>query len=413
MSVSFQTATLPNGLRLVAETDPEAHTSACGFFVRTGARDEESALMGVSHFLEHMMFKGTESLSADDVNRRFDQMGANYNAFTTHELTAFHAHVLPEYFGQGLELLAHILRPALRQEDFDSEKNVILEEIAMYEDVPFWRLYDRVMERYYMTHPLAHQVLGTKASVGSLTRDQMRTYFESRYSADNTILSITGNVDFARAVDEASRLCGGWQTTRPVRQHRPRPEVADDFMLDDEKANQHYFLSVAPAPSSQDRMRYAAEMLAHLVGDSEGSLLYWALIDTGLAESAQVGYDARDGLGEYYAFAACTTENAGRVESILRDILHTGLQRVTPDDLARVRSKIATAVTLAGERPAGRMRRLGRHFCYHADYLTLEDELARIEAVRMEDLHALVSLYPLSPRVIGRLRPVAPARTVR
>ena len=128
--------TLPNGLEIVAECNAAAYSTALGFFVRTGSRDENDAMAGVSHFLEHMAFKGTPSRSADDVNREFDEMGAHYNAFTNEENTVFYAAVLPEHQDRAVELLADILRPSLREDDFDTEKQVILEEIQMYEDQP-------------------------------------------------------------------------------------------------------------------------------------------------------------------------------------------------------------------------------------------------------------------------------------
>src|SRR5882724_3919279 len=131
-TISFQQHRLPNGLTIIAEVDPAAHSAAAGFFVKTGARDEATPVMGVSHFLEHMMFKGTEDLTAEELNRRFDEIGARNNAFTSNEMTCFHAHVLPEYLGQGLDLLGRMMRPALKPTDFDTEKGVILEEIAMY-----------------------------------------------------------------------------------------------------------------------------------------------------------------------------------------------------------------------------------------------------------------------------------------
>jgi len=155
MPVEFKQATLDNGLTIIAETDPAAHTASCGFFVKTGARDEASAVMGVSHFLEHMMFKGTERRTPDDVNREFDEIGARYNAFTSAEMTAFHAQVLPEALPQATDILADILRPALRESDFTDEKGVILEEIAMYKDEPFWTLYEELTARRYGAHPLA------------------------------------------------------------------------------------------------------------------------------------------------------------------------------------------------------------------------------------------------------------------
>ena len=144
MSVTFRKTTLDNGLTIIAEVDPNAYTTAAGFWISTGARDEEPSQMGVSHFLEHMMFKGSDNRSAEQVNRDFDDLGAINNAFTSAEMTAYWIHLLPEHLGRGISVLADILRPALRQSDFDSEKQVILEEIAMYEDQPFWVLYEPV-----------------------------------------------------------------------------------------------------------------------------------------------------------------------------------------------------------------------------------------------------------------------------
>ena len=206
MPVEFKHAVLDNGLDIIAEVDRDAHTAAVGVFVKTGARDEDGDVMGVSHFLEHMMFKGTARRSADDVNIEFDEIGANYNAFTAHEMTAFWAHILPEYLDRAEDVLTDILRPALRQEDFDQEKSVILEEIAMYADQPFWVLYEKAMESYYRDHPLRHRVLGTNETISNLTREQMKAYFDQRYSADNTVICFGGRSRFrsARRFDRAA-----------------------------------------------------------------------------------------------------------------------------------------------------------------------------------------------------------------
>ncbi|MFN5497123.1 MAG: M16 family metallopeptidase, partial [bacterium] len=207
-ALQHRTARLPNGLEIQAEIDPDAHTAALGFFVKTGARDEPTELMGVSHFLEHMLFKGSDRRTAEDVNRDFDEIGASQNAFTTNELTAYHAHVLPERLPAALDILSDILRPALRDKDFDEEKGVIIEEIAMYADQPFWVGYEAMMERLYADHPLAHRVLGTADTVRALSREQMARYFASRYSADNTVLVAAGRLDFDAFVADATRLCG-------------------------------------------------------------------------------------------------------------------------------------------------------------------------------------------------------------
>ena len=222
MSFEFKHAVLENGLTVIAECSPLAHTAAVGFFVRTGARDEPRELMGVSHYLEHMVFKGTARRSADQVNRDFDRIGANHNAFTTAELTAFHAHVLPEHLDDATGILADILRPSLRQADFDEEKGVILEEIAMYDDNPFWRLWEHASERFFGAHPMGHRVLGTRETIKALTRDQMQAYFDDRYGASSTVVCAAGAVDFDALVATLRRECGSWKPGNHARQHPPK-----------------------------------------------------------------------------------------------------------------------------------------------------------------------------------------------
>src|SRR5438045_4124624 len=208
----FHTHRLPNGLQLIGETSPSARSAALGFFVRTGSRDEAPDVSGVSHFLEHMMFKGTPRRTALEVNLDFDRIGASYNAYTSEENTVYYAALLPEYLPRGIDILADILRPSLRQEDFDMEKKVILEEIDMYEDQPGSVAWDRARRLYYGPHPLGNSVLGTKESVTALTRDQMQNYFTRRYAANNIVVSAAGNYDWDAFGRLASDACSGWNT---------------------------------------------------------------------------------------------------------------------------------------------------------------------------------------------------------
>src|SRR5580692_8551311 len=187
--MKFHSATLPNGLQIIAESNPDAHSFAAGFYVNTGSRDELPALNGVSHFLEHMMFKGSSKYSWEDVNRIFDEMGAQYNAYTSQENTAYFANVLPEFSERAVEHLSHLLRPAIRQEDFDTEKKVILEEIAMYLDEPGHRIYEKLMATHFAGHPLAMSVLGSAQAIKNLKRNEMTEYFHKRYRPGNTILA--------------------------------------------------------------------------------------------------------------------------------------------------------------------------------------------------------------------------------
>ena len=157
-----------------------------------------------------MMFKGSEKYSWEDVNRIFDEMGARYNAFTSQEMTAYYANVLPEFTERALEHLSHLLRPAIRVEDFTTEKNVILEEIAMYLDDPGHRLYEELMAAHFGRHPLSMSVLGSADSIRALQQPQMARYFAQRYGPGNMVLVATGKMDFAQIVALAEKYCGAW-----------------------------------------------------------------------------------------------------------------------------------------------------------------------------------------------------------
>ncbi|MEM8834847.1 MAG: pitrilysin family protein [Planctomycetota bacterium] len=405
MPVTFKQAELGNGLTIIGEVDPDAHTAACGFFVRTGARDEDPAVMGVSHFLEHMMFKGTESRSADDVNRGFDEIGASYNAYTSNELTCFYASTLPEHIETGAEILSDILRPSLRGEDFDTEKGVILEEIAMYKDNPFWVLYEKAMEVYYGAHPLAHRVLGTDDTIKALQRDQMQAYFDNRYSADNTTVALSGNLDFDAMIDRFNTWCGSWARTGAERSGLKPTATDTAFDLQDENVNRGYWLMITPAPAMEDERRYAAMLLAKLLGDPGNSRLHWALVEPGTAEETIAAYDPRDGTGDYLVYASGEPDRLATIGQTINAEINGLIDAITDDDLERLRNKLATSVVLAGERPGGRMQRLGRQWTYLRGYMTLEEELERINAITLKDLRELTEAFPFTPRTIGTMTP--------
>src|SRR5437588_7819653 len=208
----FRHQTLPNHLQIIGETSPSARSVALGFFVRTGSRDETRDVSGVTHFLEHMVFKGTPRRTALDVNLDFDRIGANYNAFTSEENTVFYAAILPEYLPQAVDILADILRPSLRNEDFDMEKKVIIEEIGMYDDQPMMAAYDRPKRIYFDKHPLGNTILGTKESVSALTRDQMQAYFERRYVAPNITVVAAGHFEWKELTTLVAKRCGRWNS---------------------------------------------------------------------------------------------------------------------------------------------------------------------------------------------------------
>ena len=390
---------------MVAETNDEAHTGAVGFFVKTGSRDEERSVMGVSHFLEHMMFKGTARRTAEDVNREFDEMGANYNAYTSQEATVYHAQVLPEFLSRAVDLIGDMLRPALRSEDFDMEKKVILEEIGMYEDRPQWRLQDTIIETHFERHPLGHRVLGTVESIKGLGVEQMRSYFGHRYSPDNTTVGAAGRLDFDRLVEDIGAIAGSWKPTGAERRYEEPVARASEKSIVDDRVNRHYIAMLCPAPAAQDDRRYAAGILSDVLGDAEGSRLYWALVDPGLADEADFSHFTQDRVGSYFTFASCDPDRSERVERTLLETIDQYGGSIDPDEIERAKNKIATHATLQGESPGGRMRSVGGQWTYLGEYIPLEEELRRIMAVTVDDIRELIGAMPFHPRTIVRLGP--------
>ena len=380
--MQFKQVQLDNGLRIIAEINPAAKSMAAGFFVRTGSRDETSDVSGVSHFLEHMMFKGTARRSPADVNLEFDNMGANYNAFTSEELTVYYGSVLPEFQERLLDLLCDMLRPALRQEDFDIEKNVILEEIALYEDQPRFRVYDNLMSHYFTGHPLGHSILGSSASIRTLKRDQMQTYFDARYASDNITVVTVGNVQLDAFVAKVQSMCGAWKPSQAGRATPIPPQITGVKILRDPKIVREHLAFMSPAPAAQEESIYAAQLLSTIIGDSTGSRLFYALVEPALVDEASMAYDAMDHAGGFMTFLSTDPDRASEVLAIsqreYRKFMDEG---PTADELTAAKNKIASAATLKGELPMGRLTAVGYDWMYRNEYVTLPKQIDKMFAV--------------------------------
>jgi predicted Zn-dependent peptidase len=412
--LEFLKHTLANGLEVVAESNPEARSTALGFFVKTGARDESDEVAGVSHFLEHMVFKGTPTRSADDVNREFDEMGAHYNAFTSEEKTVYYAAVLPEYQHAAVELLSDILRPSLRDDDFNTEKQVIIEEIKMYEDQPPFGADDRCKALHFGRHPLARSVLGTVQSITDLRVDAMRDYFQRRYSPRNIVLVVTGQCDFDALVVTAERACGAWQDFEARRAVEPAAPNAKFECLVRDTATQEYAIQLANGPSATDPDRFAAKILATVLGDDSGSRLYWELVDPGLAESLSLGHHDYQGTGLYITYMSCTPEHAQENLQRVRDIYRQAeAEGVTAAELDQAKNKINSRVVLGSERPRGRLFNVGANWTHRREYRSVKDDLEAVDRVGLDDLTAVLAKYPLTQNTtiaIGPLAGIEPPR---
>lgn len=402
--LTFQHTQLANGLDVVAEMNDAAHSAAVGFMVKTGSRDESAAVSGVSHFLEHMMFKGTAKRDSRQVNEEFDAMGAKNNAFTSNEVTCYWAQVLPEFSERALELLSDMMRPALRPEDFDMEKKVILEEIALYLDRPAHVLFEAVMADHFGSHPMGNSVLGTKESVGGLMQEQMRRYFDARYGPGNMVLAAAGNIDFDAFVGSAEKYCGKWGHLDVKRLYGAPDLKAKRRHIQDKKLKRHYIAGLCPGPSAQDDSRYAAMVLADVLGDHEGSRLFWALVEPGLADEADFSFYPHDQTGSFLMYASCDPERAGQVEGILLSELEKVVKEgLSEEEVQRSKNKIESATVLQGESPLGRMRGLASRWTYNREYRSLEEDLAILEAITRDDVAAVAAGRGFKPMTITTL----------
>ncbi|AQT68955.1 Protease 3 precursor [Anaerohalosphaera lusitana] len=395
--MEFKKTTLDNGLTIIGEVNPAAQSSAVGFFTRTGSRDENAQINGVSHFLEHMMFKGTDKLSALEVNKAFDRLGAKFNAFTSEESTVYYAAVLPEYLQDVTDLWSQLMRPSLRDDDFEMEKNVIKEEIAMYKDMPQFDVVDKCRELHFGVHPCGHSVLGTNESIDAMTAEQMREYFARRYAPDNMVVSVCGNIDFDAVADLVAQKCGHWQPSNAGREPTWFSGTGECRVEENENLMRAHICLMSPAVSMQDEKRFAASLLGTIIGDTTGSRYFWRLVDNALAETAVVHLDSMDGVGVYYSYVQCDKANVNKVLDIIRDVLaEVHRDGVTQAELDKARNKLLSSMAIRSEQPMGRLVGLGFNWMYLQEYRSLADDVEAIRGVTLQDIDALLAEHSLS-----------------
>ena len=389
--MKFEHRQLENGLTVIGEVNPLAQSAALGFFVRTGSRDETARISGVSHFLEHMMFKGTETLSALEVNEAFDRLGAKFNAFTSEENTVYYAAVLPEYLMDVADLWMQLMRPSLRDEDFTIEKNVILEEIAMYKDLPQFEVMDQGRALHFGQHPCGNSVLGTNESIAALTAEQMRGYFSKRYAPDNMVLACCGNFDFDVLCQKAEQKCSGWESMDTSRKLSHFEGTFQSKHIQNKNLVRQHICLLSPALSMQDPLRYAASILAMVIGDDSGSRYYWGLTEPALAEIASMQCESMDGTGVNYSYICCDPNKADTVMDIVRSLFNElEKEGISQQEMETAKNKMLSALTIKCEQPMGRLVSLGFNWVYNHEYKSVQQDVDAVKSVCLDDMSELI-----------------------
>lgn len=412
MTPGYREHRTPSGLRVLVETNPDALSAAAGFFVATGSRDEAPEVEGVSHFLEHMCFKATKRRDALAVSRALDELGSRANAYTSWDRTVYFAQVLPEHLRAVIELLAEMIDPALSDEDFATEKNVILEEIEMYNDRPEFLLFEALMAERFHGHALSGRILGTRESITNLEAAAMRAYHRARYRSSNLVLAVAGRCDAEEVFRWADALPAiGDGAGAPAVSPAPAVRRGDARVSRPQDQLVHAVLAWSGPTCADVRASYAAGILGILLGDAEGSRLAWALTHPGIAESVGAGLLPFRDTGLLYVSWSATPGRVAEVESILAGEL-ARLVAAPPEgaELERARTKFAARTILGSESPMNRMRGLGTEAVQGLPYLSLDDELALLLSIEPGEVVAVAAGLAAPPENRACIGPLEETR---
>jgi predicted Zn-dependent peptidase len=403
---------LPAGLRVVTEAVPGAASVALGFYIGTGSRDEPTELAGASHFLEHLLFKGTEARGARALAEAVDAVGGDLNAYTAHEHTAFHARLPAAELALGLDVLSEVVwEPALRPADVDSERAVILEELAMEEDTPDDRVLTLLAEALFPDHPLGREVLGTRASIEAIGRDDVAAFHRRWYRPANVVVAVAGAVEHEEVVEGVrARLRGADggevpERTPPATGARPRAVLR-------RRAEQAHLALGVRGLSREDPDRYALAVANQILGGGTASRLFQSVREErGLAYSVHSWVDAHVDAGALVAYAGTAVEHLGEVLALLDAGLRDLTEGVTDDEVRVAAGYLAGSTVLALEDPGSRMARIGELQLTTGSVPPVDRALAGYRAVTPDDV------VRVARRVLGGVEPtvavLAPGRALR
>jgi predicted Zn-dependent peptidase len=390
----------------VTEEVPSVRSVALGLWVRTGSRDETLAQAGVSHFLEHLLFKGTERYSAIAISERFDGLGAMVNAATGKETTHLHARFLDEHTDEVFELLAEMLL-APTYPEVDSEREVVLEEIAMYEDEPQDRVHDFLAGAVFGEHPLGRRVLGEADVIASIPVPDIEAYHRARYTGANVVVGAAGHLDHERIVELAGRLvspAAGGNGAGPA----SPPDDGARLRFFEKDTEQYHICFGAPGINREDERRYGLAVLDSIFGGSTSSRLFREVREKrGLAYSVGSYNEQYTDSGLVATYVGTREENVEEACAIIgAELDRLRSEPVSAEELTRGKESVKGRLVLSSESTAARMTRISRATLFDLPIDSLDEMLVKVDAVGVDDLTALAAeLYGaerLSAACVGR-----------
>jgi predicted Zn-dependent peptidase len=380
---------LDSGVRVVTESLPGVRSIALGLWVATGSRNEDASRTGISHFLEHLLFKGTDRFSSVEIDQIFDGMGAEANAGTGKETTTVYSRFLDQHLERAFDVLADmVLRPTYP--DIESERQVVIEEIAMYEDEPSDKVHDVLAQAIFGDHPLGRPIIGTADVVSSVPVPEIAAYHDSRYVGPNLVVAAAGNLEHDRVVDMAQRFFDAPQGSANGAEGRP-PAAEPRAAFHSKTTEQYHLCLGGPGIPRADDRRFALRVLDTLLGGSSSSRLFQEVREKrGLAYAVYSYASHYVDSGQVGIYVGTRPDNVGEA----MDVIGTELRRIVDepvgeDELDRAKENVKGRMVLSFESTLSRMNRLGGSVLTEVPLLSLDEMIAAVDAVSLDDVSAL------------------------
>jgi predicted Zn-dependent peptidase len=388
----IRTTRLESGLTILTDKMSGVRSATLGFFFRTGARFEPAELNGISHFIEHVVFKGTKNRTALEIAVEQDRLGGNFDAFTTHEETGFAIKVIDDQTAAAFDLIADMLtNPSFDEKELESEQRVIIEEMKMTEDSPEDYLGEIFNESVFAGHPLATNIAGTPETVRTFGAAATREYHERTFTARNLVIAAAGNIEHEHIVELASKAFRSNGSAAAAAQFDPPDLSAPIVIKQNKNLEQAHLIIATPFVSARDDRRYAADLLANIIGGGTSSRL-WQKIreERGLAYSVGASAAMYQDCGVFTIFAGTSPEQTDEVVEIsvaeMRDVVKNG---VRDHELELAKQQSRASILLSLEDSAARAASLAQTEMLYGRHISVEETLAKIDAVTTEQLHEL------------------------
>jgi predicted Zn-dependent peptidase len=401
---------LPNGIRVVTERMPHVRSISVGIWIGTGSREEHLHETGLSHFVEHMVFKGTKNRTAEEIAKSVDSIGGGLDAFTSKELVSYNVKVLDEHLPKAFDVISDLVRnPLFEPKDIEKEKGVILEELKMEVDNPEYLIHEIFSSRFWKGHALGRSILGTKQTIRSFDRDMIDGYYKQFYTPANILVTAAGNLSHRKLTRLAEDYLGDLKPRRPRKpQSKPLPHAPLVFHNKNSLEQVHVYVGVPSIPMPHES-RFACYILNAILGGGMSSRLF-----QNIREKQGLAYTVYSELAMYHD-AGCMLVYAGTslrsaekvVKSIAHELHEVAASEVTPDELRRAKDHLKGSFVLSLESTSSRMNNLARQELYFKRFFSLDEMLERIERVTAAEVQGLAQQFfdpkQMAVAMLGRL----------